>query len=691
VEDGGVNVRLSLLTMNRDREASHELIVEAIHGEGLRSGSPGSNVKVTGLGSIVEGSSVARGNLKGTDSNGNKVSRAIAEAQDKTKAESINEVLELSAITVSNSENGNDVAGHEGITDLLHRAGARGEGLSRGDKEKLAGSVTPANSITTSRSDFSDRSKDIVIGRAVNGSLLGMVGDPIEVARVGENLDDAVMETIAWEVAVHGNTDVGVGGENLEQVSELSEERILVLRVKLVESSKIPLNLIRSTHSNIDLKREVSVGSRVLSEEDIGKARRDWEGILLSQAARSVSVKGVTPVLASRVVDWARASTREATIGLNAPAAEGISSAGVARGVLEASVVADTASDGERSARVLENSHLTIRLVLAEGRAEEELSNVSSTRSGQSDLSRSARKIQHRETAATIERPVESHRVAIANCSSAAFSPWDKGGRAISSKSEGVASAIRITVAVVVHDHHVELREVGSKVVGLSEVDESRVLNLASAHEVSNLSLSAEGSSVQAGIASIDNLNSLKRNSTSNGVSSKAAILSLSRAVRTNPASIASTRATRSAAAIARASVRAAISLALRVKDVARDSSSFDTLSSAVRLFNNEITSDASIRHALHVEGRASSVRSRAESIELVPEREVVGLNGKAWVNDDLRGRRGRPHRRRGRRRGRRGRSIATSTTIIHTRRRITARGHRARENWGLSKDTLLS
>jgi len=413
----------------------------------------------------------------------------------------------------------------------------------------------------------------------------------------------------------------------------------------------------------------------------------------LSETAGDLGVERPTPVLASTIVDGARGGTREARASLNAPTALGVSSASRAISVLEASVVACSTIKGDGATDVLEDGELTIGLVLTEGRADEHLRDGSSlTRDGESDsIDGRGGKVQDGKTSASIEWPVEGDGVARDSGSSTTLSPGDEGSTSGTSEGESVSTASGIAVAVVVHNHQVELRIIGGGIGSLSKVDENGVLDHALAHECSDLDLSGESSRGDASISGINNKNSIHGDVTSGDVSSKAAILGLSSAINSNKSSVAIACATRSAATIARAGIGALINDARGINNKAVDNSSLHALSGTVGLLDNEVTRDASIRHALDIEGGASSVGGSAELVKLVPESKVVVLDVKARISVAAR-RGGRwPHggRRRGRRR--RGRSIAARTSIGHRGRGILARGNRASKDGRLTKDTALS
>jgi len=262
VEDGLINVRLALLTVHGDGEASEEVVVEAVHVEDLSIGIPHVHVEVTSVGEIVEGGSVARGELKSTNGGSNKVSRGTTERDDEAEAKVIHKGLILSTDVVSDSENGDDVTAHESITDSLSGASSSNERLGRGDHEELASTVTPANGVNIGIRDLSNGSKDVMGASGINGGLLSVMGDPVEVARVREDLDDGVLKAVRSKVRVGGKANVGVGSKDLQEISELSKESILVLLVKFEDGGKIPLNLLRSANANVNLKREVNIASR---------------------------------------------------------------------------------------------------------------------------------------------------------------------------------------------------------------------------------------------------------------------------------------------------------------------------------------------------------------------------------------------------------------------------------------------
>jgi len=343
---------------------------------------------------------------------------------------------------------------------------------------------------------------------------------------------------------------------------------------------------------------------------------------------------------------------------------------------------------------MLKDCHLTIRLVFAKGRTNEELIKVDIARHSQNDgVHRIRGNVENCKTRATVERPGEDSSVAVNSSSGSALSPRDVGDAREAANGESVLATIRVAVAVAVHNHQVELRGVSGKISGLSEVDERGVLNLTDAHEGGNLVAIGECRGIEASAGGAHNEDSLNWNCTRSDVGGETAVLGLSGAVLADVASIARADSTRSATAIARATVEALGSKALRVKLVARDDGSLDSLSVAVGQLNDDVTSDAGVRHALHVESRAISISSDTEVTELGPQGKIDYLDVEARVLVNLRRRRRRPVRRRGRRRRRRGRGrrrLAAETAIVHPGRSILAGRDRAGQYGGLTKNTLL-
>jgi len=634
VEDGLVKIRTALLTVHRDREASSELTVKTIDGEGLSMLLPSSSIKMTSVG--IESGSVTSSEGDGTNRSLTDVARASSKGINETKAKLTDEVLVGRGHSRGGKEDRDEIAAKESITNSLDTVRSS-ERLVNSDDQNLASTRTPVDEVSRGRGDLNESLEDGESGEVLSRGGLNLLGEPVQITRVGEGLDHLKTTARAREL-VHANSKVGVGAENREHLLNELLPSALVGGRPAVEVHHIPNNLLGSLNIDHNLKREINIANRVdRGEEDIGVARSDRERILLSETARDVSIEGVAPVSTLTIVGRARAITRHAAVSLNTPTTLRVSRAvsTVADGITL--VLASAASDLEFVLGVLVDREDARGSIGTESRTNKDLVNSASlAREGHSRGER-IREVLDESVGTTIERPGESENmVATVDGSSDSSAILDPGlgNRAASTRdgdSDGATSLV--TVAVVGGKGKVVLG-LAIALARLNEVQNKGILNLVLAESASNLSLESSSRGSNRVVVGIVEDQGASRDESTRSRSLEARVVNLDRAVNSSPALI-TLALVRDAATIAIALVGAS-RLAARINHETRNSGSTEALSRAVNLVIGDSSSDTRVNHAL-VElsrgvGKASSTSLHKLGMESLLDGITV-LVGEARVN----------------------------------------------------------